>query len=465
MNVMPTRKHMPIAIIAAAAFISAMTLPGVYGAVVFTNLFSFDGTNGSFPLGTLVQASDGSLYGTTRSGGTFNCGTIFQISTNGTFTSFPFDGTNGSVPYAGLTLGSDGNIYGTTRQGGGSGNVFRMTPDGVISNLCSFKGGGADGSLPQAALIEGPDGQFYGTTTSGGYPGAGTVFKITTNGILTTLVQFGGTNVGSAPLASLTVANDGNLYGTTSQANQGTVFRIGANGGFTNLASFKPNTLPNNGFGLRSQLVQGADGRLYGTAPAGGTVQGFGTIFSVTTNGAVTPLVWFGGTNGSFPYAGLILASDGNFYGTTYQGGSAGWNGPGTIFQITTNRVITTLVSFTGSSGPFAGTNPQASLVQGSDGNFYGTTSGGGLYNAGTVFRLTVPLVPRIQYAAQTNSSLVLTWNSVAGQSYQLQRSSDLSGTDWSNIGNSLIANSGTTSATVGIEENVQGFYRVVLLQ
>jgi uncharacterized repeat protein (TIGR03803 family) len=452
-----------------AACIASIALASAEGGIVFTNLYSFAGTNGNLPLGRLVQAADGSLYGTTRSGGAFNNGTVFQISTNGTLVmSIPFAGTNGAVPYAGLVLGTDGNFYGTTRQGVGYGNVFRMTPDGVISNLCAFRGGGSDGILPQAALVEAANGDLYGTAYQGGILDAGTVFKITTNGFMTTLVQFtgfSGAYTGGNPLASLVVANDGNFYGTTSQGNQGTVFRMTAGGGFTNLASFKPGPIPNDGYILRSALVQGADRRLYGTAAAGGTIQGFGTVFAVTTNGTVTTLVRFGGTNGSNPYAELILASDENFYGTTSQGGSAGWNGPGTIFRMTPNGVLTTLVSFTGTNGPFAGANPQASLVQGSDGHFYGTTSAGGSYNAGTVFRLTVPLVPRIQSALRADGSFVLSWNSVAGQYYQLQSTSDLNTITWTNIGGSIIATNGRTSASVSIGENAQSFYRVVLLQ
>jgi uncharacterized repeat protein (TIGR03803 family) len=149
------------------------------GAV--TRLYSFGGTNdGANPYGALVQGSDGNLYGTT-SGGTNNAGTVFKISTNGAFTSlYSFTGgSDGAYPYAALAQGSDGNFYGTTDQGGtnGWGTVFQITTNGAFTSLYSFTGG-SDGYYPSAALVQGSDGAFYGITGSGGQGGNGTVFRL-----------------------------------------------------------------------------------------------------------------------------------------------------------------------------------------------------------------------------------------------------------------------------------------------
>jgi uncharacterized repeat protein (TIGR03803 family) len=218
--------------------------------------------------------------------------------------------------------------------------------------------------------------------------GDGTVFKVTTNGALTTLVAFYGAN-GEQPNA-LTLGTDGNFYGTTQRGGlgAGTVFRMTTNGAWTTLADFGGNgSIPYGGLAL------GSDGNFYGTTWSG-------TVFKVTTNGALTTLADFGGTNGGYPTAGLTLGCDGSFYGTTADGGSSyvpGVNaGYGTVFRVTTNGILTTLASFNGANGA----GPTTSLTLGNDGSFYGTTEEGGISNSaypsgmGTVFRLVLPTDP-----------------------------------------------------------------------
>ena len=232
-------------------------------------------------------------------------------------------------------------------------------PAQTLQTLCSFNG--TNGASPEAALTLGNDGNFYGTTSQGGstnsiYPnGLGTVFKVTTRGVLTTLVSFNFTN-GAFPLAALTLGNDGNFYGTTQcggitnpsfPSGMGTVFKVTANGTLTTLVSFNFN----NGANPYAALTLGADGNFFGTTPNGGSSYNEGAVFKVTTNGTLTTLVSFKGTNGAEPFAALTLGTDGIFYGTT---SSSYPSGMGTVFKVTTNGTLTTLVSFnfTNGAGP-----------------------------------------------------------------------------------------------------------------
>ena len=235
-----------------------------------------------------------------------------------------------------------------------------------------------DGSSPQGNLVQGPDGSFYGTTYGGLY-GVGTVFKVTTNGFLATLANFYGSN-GAYP-NSLALGNDGNFYGTCAGGAAGNFFQVTTNGTLTAWFTFLASSTQPEG-----ALTLGADGNFYGVTANGGDYSGgVGTAFRVTTNGVVTTLVSFSYSGGYHPWAGLTLGNDGNFYGTTYEGGFVGGGGYGTVFRLTTNGVLNHLVAF----NVVNGANPIASLTQGNDGNFYGTTTGGGSSGKGTVFQVT----------------------------------------------------------------------------
>ena len=205
-------------------------------------MFSFSNTNGSTP-NALIIGTDGNFYGTTLNGGTNGAGTVFEFSTNNILTTlFSFNGSNGSAP-VGLVQGTDGNFYGTASQGGTNhfGTVFKLTPGGSLTTLVSFNG--TNGGNPYAAMVQDTNsGSFYGTTLIGGTnAGNGTVFKLTTNGTLTTLASFNSTN-GANPYGKLTLTSNGNLYGTTyfggTNNDHGTVFRINTNGVLTSLSSF-----------------------------------------------------------------------------------------------------------------------------------------------------------------------------------------------------------------------------------
>lgn len=340
----------------------------------FNSRASFNDTDGANPYASLTVGSDGNLYGTTYHGGSSDAGAIFQITTNGLLTPLASLGSiDGANPYAGLTLGPAGNFYGTTSGNGGRngwGTVFTVSTNGSLTTLVSFY---TNGAAPYAALTLGPDGNFYGTTWAGGV-GFGTVFQVTTNGTLTTLSIFGspGLTNGATPSAGLTLGPDGAFYGTTvagGSSGNGTLFRVNTNGSFTTIYSFSATVSSTNMDGAKpyAGLTLGPDGNLYGAALRGGS-RGLGTIFMVTTNGSFTTLISFGGTNGANPYAGLTLGDDGKLYGTTTNGGSSGY---GTVFQITTDGTLLTLASFDSTNK----VRPKAALAFGPDGNLYGTAT------------------------------------------------------------------------------------------
>ncbi len=324
---------------------------------------------------------------------------------------------DGAEPYAGLVQGSDSNFYGTTLFGGtnglgGYGTAFRISPSGSYTTLYSFAGSPAnDGSYPQAGLVQNSDSNFYGTTIEGGTSancngGCGTVFRISPSGSYTTLYSFAGSpDDGAEPYAGLVQGSDSNFYGTTKYGGTagtggtngyGTVFRISPSGTHTTLYSFSG--YPTDGSEPDAGLVQGSDSNFYGTTEYGGTNYdvaglGYGTVFRISPTGTHTTLYSFAGSpnDGSAPSAGLMRGGDSNFYGTTIEGGTnANCNGGcGTVFRISPSGTHTTLYSFAGSPDN-DGSEPDAGLVQGSDGNFYGTTTGGGTNGHGTVFELDV---------------------------------------------------------------------------
>ena len=365
----------------------------------YTLLVSFGGANGVNPTAGLVQGTDGNFYGTTYSGGTHDLGTVFKMSPDGTLTTLlSFNGTNGANPAAGLIQGTNGLLYGTTEYGGtndldfgGDGTVFKITTNGVFTRLYSFANGD-DGGNSVAGVVQGKDGNFYGTTPYGGTDGYGSVFKITSAGILTTLYSFTGANDGAAPDGGVIQGKDGNFYGTTASGGaynvdsggDGTVFKMTSNGALTTLVSFN-NT---NGADPEAGVVQGADAILYGTTASGGA-NGYGTVFKITTAGVFTSLLSFNGANGAQPEAGLVQATDGNFYGTTMDNGAASiMGGYGTIFKLASNGTRSTLYVF-GDNNP-NGAKPAAGLLRGADGNFYGATAYGGTNHGsyGTIFKL-----------------------------------------------------------------------------
>jgi uncharacterized repeat protein (TIGR03803 family) len=410
-------------------------------AQTFTTLASFNDADGRQPTGSLVQGTDGNFYGTTYIGGDSDgcqaaCGVVFRITPAGTLTALHsfcslVSCADGSQPTAGLVLATDGNFYGTTTSGGGGqycngtgcGTVFRMTPAGTLTTLYSFCSlvNCADGAGPQGALVQASDGSLYGTTPYGG-AGAGTVFKITLSGTLTTLHSFEANERGGF-VAGLAQGTDGNFYGTTQAGgvnNEGTVFKITPAGAFTTLYNFCAQPSCTDGFYPFSALVQATDGSFYGTTLYGGSTGSFcyptgcGTIFKITPEGKLTTLYIFCNQtacpNGALPQAALVQGSDGNLYGTT---GS-------TIFNITQGGALTTLYRF----------DDQAStsgLVQTTNGKFYGTTGGDGTDSCGTVFSLSMNLGPFVSFVR--NPAKVGQTFGVLGQGFTGTTSVSLNGT------------------------------------
>src|SRR5882672_528864 len=283
--------------------------------------------------GIVAQGRDGNLYTTSVSGGTGpGSGTVFKITPGGTLkVLFNFDNLHGSTPYGGLTLGSDGKLYGTTDTGNGCcGVIFKITTTGNLTVIYTFQGG-LDGGASTTPPIQGRDGKFYGTSNGSLAAPYGTIYQVTAAGTFKTLYDFDVTH-GAYPQAP---------------------------------------------------LVQGTDGDFYGTTTNGGSGSSDGEVFKITSKGVLTVLFPFDGVHGVSPFGPLIQAHDGNFYGTTFGGGA---NNFGTVFRMTPAGVVTVIHSF--NFNPDGG-RPTAGLMQGTDGNFYGTTSDGGTLGFGTAFRLT----------------------------------------------------------------------------
>jgi uncharacterized repeat protein (TIGR03803 family) len=242
----------------------------------------------------------------------------------------------------------------------------------------------------------------------GGRSGNGTIFQITPAGALTTIYRFKGTD-GSRPFAALVQGSDGYLYGTTlgGGINQyGTVFRTTTGGVLTTLHLFNGT----GGAAPHAPLVQAADGNFYGTTSLGGNAgcgSGCGTIFRITPGGSFTALYKFVGTDGADPQAPLIQATDGNFYGTTVGGGAAN---SGTVFKITSGGLLTTIHSFCSQTGCPDGEIPYG-LVQYTNGKIYGTTEQGGANNDGTVYSLSLglrPFVRTLPIAGQVGTAVTI---------------------------------------------------------
>ena len=354
----------------------------------------------------LIKASDGNFYGVSAGGPNVcrpalpvSCGSVIKVTPDGTQSilyAFGSIANDGYMPQA-LIQGADGALYGITNNGGtfgGGGTVFKLTLGGTYTSLYSFGGTSSDGVVP-VGIIQASDGNFYGTTASGGAnhcdqipqagPNCGAVFKATPAGVVTTLYSFGASPADAIePQGPLIEGSDGNLYGTTSigGANTcgsasnscGTVFKMTKSGGVTILHSFGASA--SDGIAPLGTLIKGPDGAFYGLTSSGGGgrcgwLYGCGTIFRITTTGALSNLYAFSLDSREDGYgpSALIIGRDGNFYGTTISGGSNQCDACGTVYRLTPSGAHTILYSF----GPLQ-TNPSGplTLTEASDGTLYG---------------------------------------------------------------------------------------------
>jgi uncharacterized repeat protein (TIGR03803 family) len=338
----------------------------------------FDSVNGSSPSGKLVQGFDGSLWGTTCNGGTKNVGTVYQVTYQGVLTTMhSFDTTDGACPYGGLILGINGDFYGTTPGGGtnSAGTVFEITPHGTLTTLNNV--GSSGGDRPIGALLQTPSRLLYGTTWGAGAHTDGIIFSISPSGSnFKTVASFLYSN-GAYPYDGLAEDGQGNFYGTTQKggdgdngAGIGTVFKLSPEGIITTLHSFNGT----DGQWPTAGLVLASNGTLYGATPAGGA-NGQGTIFSITPAGDFQVLSNVGSS------WGLIQANDGNLYGVTNISGV-----PGTLIRMTLSGTTTTLFTFGEDEG-----RPSGPLAQATDGTLWGVADGAGT-GPGAVYRYNADL-------------------------------------------------------------------------
>ena len=302
-------------------------------------LYNFAGRcDGALPEGGLLRDSAGNYYGTTIEGGDCSgqgAGTVFKIAPNGTETVlYAFQGTtDGNWPQGNLVSDKKGNLYGTTSFGGnmadcggnGCGTVFEVSPNGTETVLYRFQGG-SDGGEPLAGVIRDKKGDLYGTTELGGNMtaceiGCGVVFKLTPRGVQSVVYAFQGGSDGFYPEAGLIEDKAGNLYGTTlagGGSNLGTVFKIAPHGTEAVLYAFHG---VDDGNSPVAGLIEDKAGNLYGTTSAGGAGD-FGTVFELARDGTETVLNSFGGTSGSGPNGSVLAGENGSLFGATTYGGN-----------------------------------------------------------------------------------------------------------------------------------------------
>lgn len=405
--------------LSAATVIQAAAAPSLRTPV------TFNGPNGASPNAGLILDAAGNLYGTTPRGGAYGYGAAFELSPTAKgwsetilYSFCDYNCPAGSGPQAALLRDSEGNLYGTTESGGayGLGTIFELSKasDGtwgekVLYSFCA-SANCADGSFPISSLIFGAEGQLYGTTLEGGQgsclgsgTGCGVAFELTpaSNGQWTesVLYSFTGGDDGGSPVAGLVSDSSGNLYGTAwlgGAKSKGVLYELTNASGVwseTVLHYFCEYESCFDGADPKATLIFGADGALYGTTGGGGKQSksndvGYGVVFRLARSGDAwteNVLYAFSGTDGNYPFGGLVFDLNGNLYGTTVDGGASGL---GTVFELSPSEDQWNETVLHNFSGADDGSGPYATLAIDGAGALYGTTEYSGADGVGTIFAI-----------------------------------------------------------------------------
>ena len=388
----PMSKLLPLCILllAASTALSAQTY------TVLHNFRNVSGEPNPDFFGRIAQSRGGAMLTTSRDAyQDYLLGKAFRVWTDGTLQVLhQFDPVFGNEPESGFTLAIDGQYYGTTVSGGafGYGTIFKMSQNGTVTKLYDFTGG-SDGANPYAAPIQSVEGDFYGTS-QGCCSNYGSVYRITKYGNFTLLHAF--TNAdGRNPFAELVQGTNYYFYGMTMDGGaggNGTIYRVSSTGDFKVLVNF----WGTNGSHPSHGLIQASDGNFYGVTGWGGSSHN-GVLFRMKPDGSLKVLHNFtGGTDGGRPIGSLVQGSDGNLYGTNTLGGRADGTGFGVIFRATLAGDVVPLYAF--SVNPATGVNTICPLLQHTNGKLYGETNAGGAYGLGGFYSLDAGLPPFVTY-------------------------------------------------------------------
>jgi uncharacterized repeat protein (TIGR03803 family) len=424
---MKTSKYTFALGLALAAF--TFTLAVCAQAQTFSYIAKFNGNNGKQPVGALVQATDGNFYGASGTNQEFGGQIFRVTPTGEISTLYEFclktNCPDGSSPESPI-LGSDGNLYGATSSGGvktTDGTIYKLTLQGKLTTLHSFCTSApcSDGAYPTGIVLA-SDGNFYGTTNEGGANNddSGTLFRVSPTGefkVLYTFCSQPNCTDGSSPAFPPMQGRDGNFYGATfggGALGGGVLYRITPAGDYKVLYNFSYSSRAVNAW--PTSLVEDADGNFFGTTATGGSYNS-GSVYEFSSQDQLTLLHGFVFGGNEDAASGVILANDGNLYGVAADNATFAPNstfGQSSIFQVTPAGVFTSLfTSYNGMNGP---------PVQATDGNFYGSTNNGGVgndgYGDGTIFKLSMglsSLVNTVPLAGKVGQTIIILGNNLTG--------------------------------------------------
>jgi uncharacterized repeat protein (TIGR03803 family) len=392
----------------AGAFLVAMTIAA--SAQTVSTIYQFSsGANPNDPAGVMAQGQDGDFYGVTQSGNGCCQGIIYKISSAGAITSLYSMVQSDGTTCSGLTLGTDGNFYGTCQNGGANnyGTLFKVTSAGVLTVLHNFaaQGSTSDGCIPYAPPIQATNGDFYGTTAFCGADNYGTVYKLTLAGAYTMLYSFQGPPNDTVLPYGLIEGTDGDLWGVGNGwiISGGGIFKITLAGKESLVYTFEANSDGEytDGKYPSANLIQGSNGAFYGTTEEGGTANE-GTIFQLTAGGTETVLYSFPNqTDGAYPTLPLTQGPNGLLFGAATDCAGGGCSQAG-LFDITTKGVYENLYLY-----PLVCSNcgqPEAPLLLSTNGTFYSTTEQGGI-GVGSFYSLSNGYSPFISLVNVTSGA------------------------------------------------------------